>query len=375
MVPPPPMAPMPPPPMPPLAGGMHAGIRSCVLDGVKECLGRLMPAADQAKLLVAAEIAYIVDTVHARMVRDRHTALDEDDLQFIRLTATRMAKARLPHAPRAARRFRKHDRVVCHTGGRRAWAAGTVIELNRADPEDPTGQTQLAYLVKIDPPNQRVVCVPWDGNDVVRTEVCYGQADLSFTLFCKPRQQSKTRRFVVGDRVACAVESATGDDIAWAAGTVADVNFDVWADGRKVSTSCSLHPAWPSADGLVPYRVLLDAGGHVFVHRDEHWLLRDLRLQPAGPAESVGGTRSRSRFASRREGDVRLWTPQQTRFFPRQFQAAALATLCTAHRLRTHPPPGVSASLGDLPPELLIVIIAASTGAARIDHKTRQIVF
>lgn len=70
---------------------------------------------------------------------------------------------------------------------------------------------------------------------------------------------------------------------------------------------------------------------------------------------------------------MRLWTPVQTHLFPRQFQAAALATLCAAYRLRVHRPSGVATSLGDLPSELLIGIIAASAGRERIDHQTRQV--
>ena len=332
--------------------------RLCVEDAVVT----EVQARDQEKLLRAADFARIVqciaDMVCARMVHVQQTALDDEDRAFIRLTSTRMVNARSAH------RFRKHDRVVCHVAGSRGWAAGTVIQLDRVDPDDLTGQTLLPYLVKIDPPNERIVCVPRDGNDVVRAETCYGQeADLIFTLFCKPRKQTRTRRFGVGDRVVCAVDTVTGEDLEWAAGTVTDVNYDVGPDASKVSTSWDL----PSADGIVPYRVLLDTGGRILVHRDQHWLLRDLRLQPAGSCQS------RSRFTSRMGGDVRLWTPQQTQFFPRQFQAAALATLCAAHRLREHPPPGVTASLGDLPPELLLGIIATSAGKERIDQQSCQV--
>lgn len=110
------------------------------------------------------------------------------------------------------------------------------------------------------------------------------------------------------------------------------------------------------------------------MHRDVHWLVRDLRLQPTGPArQSVAGTRRLTRFTRRLGSDVRLWTPQQNHLFPRQFQACALATLCAAHRLCKQPPPGVTVSLGDLPVELLLGIIAAAAGREQIDHTTRQI--
>ena len=101
--------------------------------------------------------------------------------------------------------------------------------------------------------------------------------------------------------------------------------------------------------------------------------VRDLQLQPAGPRQSVGGTRSLTRFTIRRAEDRRLWTPQRTHFFPLQFQARALAVLCAAYGLRTHRRPGVSAFLGDLPAEILHAIIAASTGREQIDHTTCQI--
>ena len=78
-------------------------------------------------------------------------------------------------------------------------------------------------------------------------------------------------------------------------------------------------------------------------------------------------------FMCRRSSDVRLWTPQQTHLFPRQFQERALATLCAAHRMRTCPPTGAAVSLGDLPSELLLQIIAAASGRERIDHVTRQV--
>ena len=36
-------------------------------------------------------------------------------------------------------------------------------------------QRSLPYVVKIDPPNSRLVSVPMDDNKVVRAEVCFGQ--------------------------------------------------------------------------------------------------------------------------------------------------------------------------------------------------------
>ena len=100
-------------------------------------------------------------------------------------------------------RFKQFERVVCRVGGARSWAAGTIQAINEADPEDPTGRTKLAYVVKIDPPNARLISVPRDVNELVRPEVCFGQCRpgdppfvaLWFTYFCKPLRPLKTRRF------------------------------------------------------------------------------------------------------------------------------------------------------------------------------------
>jgi len=45
------------------------------------------------------------------------------------------------------------------------------------------------------------------------------------------------------------------------------------------------HRDWAGAAGTVPYRVQLDSGRKVLVHRDEPWLVRDLALQPEGPRQ------------------------------------------------------------------------------------------
>ena len=77
--------------------------------------------------------------------------------------------------PAAPLRFAKLDRVVCNIGGSRGWAAGSVQALNEEDPSDPSGETLLAYVVKVDPPDSRLVSVPKDTNQYARAEVCFGQ--------------------------------------------------------------------------------------------------------------------------------------------------------------------------------------------------------
>ena len=269
---------------------------------VEDAVASEVWALDPESRLHADDFASIVgcvaDRVCARMVHLTKDVVDDDDRAFIRRTSVRMVQIRLHPSP--DRRFGTHDRVICHLSGRRAWAAGTIIELNRDDSDDPTGETQLPYLVRVDPPHSRIVCVPMDDNEIVRAEVCFAQDpdDLAFTLFSKPRKQNKMRRFGVGDRVACAVEDIA-DEIpwTWASGTVSEVNYDAHLEEARKKVG-PLAPSWdwPSSDGIVPYRVLLDTGGHVLVHRDDHWLVRDLRLQPAGPPPLAGG-RCLTRFA------------------------------------------------------------------------------
>lgn len=163
-----------------------------------------------------------------------------------------------------------------------------------------------------------LISVPHDKHKICRAEVCFGQMsedDLGFSLRCKPRRAEKSRGFTLGDRVACAVEDAdaTGEFTVWAAGTVSNVDYDVEND----ATELGLNWNWTGGAGVMPYRVLLDLcdGGsapapaqqqqshsslsrprprsrHVFVHRDVHWLLRGLELQPAGPRQSADGSRA-----------------------------------------------------------------------------------
>jgi hypothetical protein len=184
---------------------------------------------------------------------------------------------------------------VCKVGGERRWASGTIQAINEDDPGDPTGQAKLPYVVKMDPPKARLISVPKDINDLVRAEVCFGQraGALWFTLFCAPQRIVKTRRFGVGERVSCAVEDTTDNYTIWAAGTVTEVSYSVASDASEMLPD----RGW--SGHIVPYRVELDVGGHVLVHRDEHWLIRDLTLQPAGPRQAADGTRCLERIGKR----------------------------------------------------------------------------
>ena len=116
----------------------------------------------------------------------KRSELDADDLAFIARRVRKMvwayhdeydSKDGTPKADSNSKassklaRFCQFDHVVCNIGGQRKWASGTVRFIDQNDPEDSTGQTKLPYVVKIDPPNDRLVGVPRDDNTVIRTQV------------------------------------------------------------------------------------------------------------------------------------------------------------------------------------------------------------
>ena len=224
-------------------------------------------------------------------------------------------------------RFVRFDRVVCKIGGPRLWASGTIQEIDVVNPENPENPERLPYRVKID--NGPLVHIGDDVDSLIRAEVCFGQrADaLLFTACCLPARQARTRRFRAGERVACAVEDGAEPPAGtrWAAGTVLDVDVDCSADaadasegsigGEAEDTShdattegterpAGARPQKRGSAALVPYRVQLDSGSQLLVHRDEHWLERDLALQPEGPRQQPGGKRCLARIERRRRGDA-----------------------------------------------------------------------
>merc|ERR1711920_93259 len=97
--------------------------------------------------------------------------LNEEDHILIQRSVKEMVELRL----RYSYRYKKFDRVVCRIGGDRKWAAGTIMGLDEKDPKDPTGQARLPYVVKLDPPEGRLIAVHADESDLVRAEVCFGQ--------------------------------------------------------------------------------------------------------------------------------------------------------------------------------------------------------
>jgi hypothetical protein len=213
------------------------------------------------------------DDAFNRLLEDMRPELGDDDRAFIQSTVERHVREYLSKPLKA--RYHRFERVVCKIGGERKWAPGTIQSLDEDDPSDPTGQTKLPYVVKIDPPIGRLISVPYDENSICRAEVCFGQRDkhdLEFALRCKPRKKEPQVRFGVGDRVACAVEDASGDYTIWSAGTVADVDYDVEPDANELGLCWD----WTGMAGILPYRVLLDSAVasdspvHVYVHCDVH---------------------------------------------------------------------------------------------------------
>ena len=81
-------------------------------------------------------------------------------------------------APKLASALGQHDLLVFKGDanyrrllGERKWAPGTVMALDKDDPEDETGETKLPYVVKIDPPGATLISVPRDESGTVRAEV------------------------------------------------------------------------------------------------------------------------------------------------------------------------------------------------------------
>ena len=260
-----------------LEGGMSPRSRSSMLE--LEGINEELLESDEDVKLTAADVkdiqASVMQGVFGAMSTEGRYTLIDADRAYIKSRVRAMCEHILQPPPE--RRFAKLERVMCNIGRPRGWAPGSVQAINEDDPSDVTGQTRLAYVVKIDPPDSRLVSVPQDNNACVRAEVCFGQraGALWFTRMCLPKalrrgaQRASARRFGVGERVACAVEDSEDSYTEWAAGTVEAVDHHVEdEDGVR--------------GGLCPYRVLLDSGSTVLAHADEHWLVRDLALQPAG---------------------------------------------------------------------------------------------
>ena len=280
-----------------------------VLATVEDKVETEIQRCDYDQMLSDKSYDYIVrlvaDEVFQTLLDEMRPELSSADNKYIESKVATLVEETL-NQPAPASRFQKAERVVCRIGGEHGWAAGTIQALDEEDPQDPTGRTKLPYVVKLDAPIDRLISVPHDEGSVCRAEVCFGHFHdaLGFTLRCKPaRRETKNPRFGVGDRVACAIEDESGDYTVWAAGKVSDVDYDIEPDVMMQDRELGLSWDWTKKTGVIPYRVLLDSGVSVYAHRDVHWLVRDLTLQPAGPRQAADGTRALKRMAKRRHGE------------------------------------------------------------------------
>ena len=203
---------------------------------------------------------------------------------------------------RGTSRFARGERVVCYLGVD-GWSAGAIAAVDEDAPWDPS--RTIPYVVKLDTPAGALINVACDSSEVCRAEICFdaeSERGVELSLRCLPTRASAAarRRFAVDDRVACAVADASGAWTDWAAGTVLEVDHAVDADVARRVLRDRADAAPPPR---VPYRVRLDAARDVLVHRDEHSLVRDLALQPAGPRQAAGGARTLAKFAKRQRGD------------------------------------------------------------------------
>jgi hypothetical protein len=154
-----------------------------------------------------------------------------------------------------------------------------------------TEEGVLPYVVEVDG-SGRLLSVPFDSDSFVRPECCFGDAVLARDCVAPGSVSSRLPlRFKVGDRVACLAESNDGQ-VAWVAGSVRELWWGGWDDDRLA----------------IPYLIACDDGVELLCHRDTHELIRELQLQPAGPAPLAGSKRSPSASARRATNGSRSTT-------------------------------------------------------------------
>jgi len=254
---------------------------------IVQLVGSSIQDCDPDRKLEDVEFHAIIEDITFKVARSMgdtgRTEVNDEDRKFVEHHVRKLVLGRLLKANHGSRkpRFEKLERVVCNVGCE--WVCGCVLAVNEPDPEDQN--VVYPYVVKVDPPVNQPISVPFDSHDIVRPEVCFGQSadGLQLTLFCLPQIKSKARRFQVGERVACAVENsvAAPTGTMWAAGTITEVDISMEQAAEKELPEV-IADKWPRGVPSVPYLVHLDAGCPVLVHKDEHWLLRDLELVGGG---------------------------------------------------------------------------------------------
>ena len=188
-----------------------------------------------------------------------------------------------PPPPPEARRFIAHDRIVCKVGGEQGWACGEVQAVDEAG---------FPYIAQLDPPNARLISVPVDHDGCARAEVCFGTSALELSRCCIAPKAVAARaqlRFATDDRVVCLridadaePNESSGLGRVWSAATVRACWFELDA--------CEEERA-------APYLLQCDDGSQLICHRDDHRLIRDVRLQAPGPYALLAGD---GRFCKRR---------------------------------------------------------------------------
>ena len=173
---------------------------------------------------------------------------------------------------------------------------GTVCMVDEPENDhngEPSGRL-IPYIVELDGATSRLISVPCDVPEYIVPETCWPDVSAFHksgpfppALAVKP-----PLRFSVGDAVVCLVGGAD------------QTNGGTWAHGDVVAVWAQ-RPQWRFARDGTPeaaaYAIRLSGGSGVVVlcHRDEHSLVRDPSLQPAGAATRESATR----FAKRRRDD------------------------------------------------------------------------
>ena len=303
--PPPPPAllrsPSPPPPPPAAPKSLESFFRLQV--EIEEAIGGAIQQFDPHNRLQSGDVDKILGTVANRflafvtMEDTKRIQLDEQDRKFIETNVWSIVQPLLDQSVHL--RFQKGERVVCNVGSE--WLSGSIAAINEKRPQE---RETIPYVVKLDLPG-KLFSAPCDDNDTIRAEICFGRSTdgVVFTLYCLPQVcSSKPRRFAVGERVACAVEDCipTPTGTVWAAGTVLELEVSMGAAAEARSSGRK----WGSSGvPCAAYRVQIDAGYSVLVHKDEHWLIRDLAHQAEGVRQGSCGSRCLSRMEKRQRED------------------------------------------------------------------------
>ena len=268
---------------------------------------------DSQQDLANADIDQILDDLFVAIDAAELTEVDAD---FIKTLVSKLVKPILEqYALKGAQelRFQKGSHTVCNLGP--TWMSGHVQAVNEPDAQQ--AWVKLPYVVFLNEPLSRLISAPNDTNDTIMAEVCFGQSaeeGLAFTLMCLPLQHKPVpRRFSVGERVACLIEESVPDPqgTVWAAGTVSEVEVSM----EKAAKDHLPQRQWPFGVPVAPYRVSMDKGFSVLVHKDEHWLVRDLAYQKEfeGTCDGKGVTKPVERLEKQQNGGKWVHVDHMTR--------------------------------------------------------------